>query len=145
MMQVQGMTMACPDGWLDKSMLVLSAAKPGASGVSPNFVVTRELMPEDLRALAEDALAAFVERQIAQMRTTLPGPVSIARRQAADASALPELRIDWTADSIPLTQWIGYNQASDGTVVIATGTAGRTDFAAVEPVFHAMLRSFRMA
>ncbi|SFO46503.1 DcrB-related protein [Sphingomonas sp. OK281] len=145
MTQVQGMTMACPDGWLDKSMLVLSATRPGASGVSPNFVVTREPMPEDLRALAEDALDAFVERQIAQMRTTLPSPVSVARRQAAEASGLPELRVDWTADGIPLTQWIGYNQIDNGTVMIATGTAGKADFSAVEPVFHAMLRSFRIA
>ena len=145
MTQVQGMTMACPDGWLDKSMLVLSATRPGASGVSPNFVVTREPMPEDLRALAEDALDAFVERQIAQMRTTLPSPVSVARRQAAEASGLPELRVDWTADGIPLTQWIGYNQIDNRTVMIATGTAGKADFSAVEPVFHAMLRSFRIA
>ncbi|KQO09373.1 DcrB-related protein [Sphingomonas sp. Leaf242] len=145
MTQVQGVTITCPDGWLDKSMLVLSAAKPGPSGVSPNFVVTHEPMPDDLRFAAEDALNAFVERQIEQMRTTLPGPVSIARRQAADASGLPELRVDWTADRIPLTQWIGYNQTDDGTVTIATGTAGKADFSAVEPVFHAMLRSFRIA
>ncbi len=40
------MTIDCPNGCLDRSMLVLSAAKSGPRGVSPNFIVTYE-PPQD--------------------------------------------------------------------------------------------------
>lgn len=44
----QGMKIACPEGWRDKSMLILNADQPGPSGVTPNIVVTRETSLDDL-------------------------------------------------------------------------------------------------
>ncbi len=141
MTQVQGMTIACPEGWLDKSMLVLSAAHPGPTGVSPSFVVTREALTDDPVPGGTSRLHDFVERQIGQMHDTLPGVV-VTRRQASAASV--DLTIDWTSDGIPLTQSITYADAGDDNVMIATGTAARADFDKAEPVFRTMLQSFRI-
>ena len=142
--RVQAMTIACPDGWHDKSMLIVAAAAPGASGIAPNMVVTREACPDDLPADPVAGLAAFVDRQLAQMRTSLPGFAEVARHyDERGGSATAELRIDWTADDVPITQWINFVRTADA-VLIATATAGRHDFAEVEPAFVAMLQSYRI-
>jgi hypothetical protein len=39
---------------------------------------------------------------------------------------------------------VTYANAPDGSVMIATGTAARTDYDMVEPVFRAMLQTFRL-
>ena len=39
MSRVQGMEIACPEGWADRSMLVLTAP-PGASGIAANLMVS---------------------------------------------------------------------------------------------------------
>ncbi|KQN02216.1 hypothetical protein ASE82_13340 [Sphingomonas sp. Leaf230] len=67
---MQGMTIECPEGWQDKSMLVL-LADPGTLGIAPSFVVTHEITPSDLPADRTKRLEAFADRQAEQMRDTL--------------------------------------------------------------------------
>ncbi len=141
MTQVQGMTITCLEGWLDKSMLVLGAAHPGPTGVSPSFVITREMLPDDPAPGVASRLHDFVERQIGQMQDVLPG-VAVTRRQASGSWV--DLRIDSLSDGIALTQSITYADAGDDNVMIATGTAARADFDGAEPVFRTMLQSFRI-
>lgn len=143
MTRVQGMTIDCPEGWQDKSMLILSAG-PGTLGVAPSFVVTREVAPDDLPADRFERLEAFADQQAEQMRDTLPAPVEVQRRRADIPGSAPELRLDWISNGIPIRQWITYANAPDGSVMIATGTAGRADYDTVEPVFRAMLQTFRL-
>ncbi len=142
--RVQAMTIACPDGWHDKSMLIVTAAVPGASGVSPNMVVTREPLPDDLPDDPEEGLALFVDRQLAQMRTSLADFIEVERHgELRGNSATAELRIDWTADAVPITQWINFVR-TDAAVLIATATAGQRDFAELQPKFLTMLQSYRI-
>ena len=142
--KVQAMTIACPDGWHDKSMLIVTADVPGTSGVSPNMVVTREPLPGDLSDDPAEALAQFVDRQLAQMRTALADFVELERHdELRGSSATAELRIEWTADGVPITQWINFVRTGSA-VLIATSTAGQRDFAECKPAFVAMLESYRI-
>lgn len=144
MIRVQGMTIDCPEGWQDKSMLVLSAAT-GTPGVSASFVVTRETDLGDLPPDPRIRLEVFADRQAEQLRDTLPAPVTVERRHAEAAGSSPEIRLEWISDGIAIRQWITYANAPDGSVMIATGTAARGDYDAAEPQFREMLRSFRIA
>jgi hypothetical protein len=137
------MTIDCPDGWRDTSMLVLSAA-PGTLGIAPSFVVTREVAPDDLPADRAERLAVFADRQADQMRDTLPAPVEVERRLVDSPGAAPELRLDWVSNGVPIRQWITYANAPDDGIMIANGTAARDDYAQAEPVFRAMLGTFRL-
>ena len=141
--RVQGMTIDCPEGWQDKSMLVLSAG-PGTLGIAPSFVVTREITPGDLPVDRTERLEVFADRQAEQMRDTLLAPVEVQRRRADIPGSAPELRLDWISNGIPIRQWITYANAPDGSVMIATGTAARADYEMAEPVFRAMLNTFRL-
>jgi hypothetical protein len=143
MIRVQGMTIDCPEGWQDRSMLVLSAG-PGTLGVAPSFVVTREIAPGDLPSDPTARLEVFADRQTEQFRDTLPAPVEIVRRQIDVPRSPPELSLDWISDGIPIRQWITYANAPDGSVIIATGTAARANYDMAEPVFRSILRSFRL-
>ncbi len=140
---VQSMTIARPEGWLDKSMLVLSAERPGPTGVSATLVVTLEPAPEGLGPAA--ALEQFVDRQLDGMRVTLDGFAEVSRRHAEAADPTAELTIEWLSSGIPITQRLWYAHADAATLKVATGTAGRGDFAAAEPAFRAMLGSFRIS
>ena len=141
---VQGMTIACPEGWRDASMLILSAEKPGSTGVTPNLVITREPASDELPADPVERLEEFVERQLDAMRLSLSGLTEVARRNATATRPSAELKIDWVSDDVPITQWITYANANDTTLTIATATAGQRDFADAEPKFRSMLLGFRL-
>ncbi len=141
--RVQGMTIDCPEGWQDKPMLVLSAG-PGTLGVAPSFVVTREITPGDLPADPATRLETFADQQAEQIRDTLPAPVDVQRRRADIPGSAPELRLDWISNGILIRQWFTYANAPDSSVMIATGTAARADYDMAEPVFRAMLNTFRL-
>ncbi|MDQ1077827.1 hypothetical protein QE401_000353 [Pseudoroseomonas cervicalis] len=142
---IQGMQMDCPPGWQDRSMLILSAAQPGGSGVTPNMVVTQDRLPPDLPEAPEERMAALLDRQVAQMRGQLANFAEISRRiLAGSRRPTAELRVDWSSPQALLTQWVTFVDAGEGRLLVATGTAGRADFAAAEPVFREMLRSFRL-
>lgn len=141
---VQGMRIACPDGWADKSMLILNGNEPGPSGVIPNLVVSREAAPDDLPTDRAARLETFVDRQIKQMRRSLPGLTEVARQHATAAQWSAELKINWNSGDVPLSQWVTYANAGGDTFIIATATAGRDDFASFEPVFQTMLQTVRL-
>lgn len=90
---VQRMRIACPEGWSDKSMLILNADTPGATGVTPNIVVTRETSLEDLPVERPARLEAFVERQLEQMGVALSGFVVVSRVHATVEQWSAELTI----------------------------------------------------
>lgn len=92
-LRVQGMTIATPPGWQDKSMLVVSAEEPGPSGVTPTLVVTRETSGEPPQDGAS-ALETFVDRQIDQVRVALSNFSEASRRRAGVADPSAELVID---------------------------------------------------
>lgn len=141
----QGMKIACPEGWGDKSMLILNADTPGASGVTPNIVVTRETSLDDLPVDRPARLEAFVERQLEQMMTALADFAVVSRIHATSEQWSAELKIEWQSDGTPLMQWITYANADDTALIIATATAGRGDFAAAEPQFQAILKTVRLS
>lgn len=143
---IQGMTMACPPGWLDKSMLIMRAEAPGESGTTPNIVVTRDRMPTDLPAAPTERMHALLDRQVAEMKTKLAGFVEISRAVGgAEPTIRGELKVGWTSGEADLTQSLTFVDAGDGDLLVATGTAGRSDFADAEPRFNAMLQSFKIA
>ena len=141
--QVQGMSLACPQGWQDKSMLVLSAERFGPTGVSPSLVVTRETWPDNLPSETTAGLEAFVDRQVEQMRSALPKFLEVSRRRAGHGSAFAELKIDWVSEGIPITQWIVYSRIAEATLAIVTATAGQRDFTDAAPAFRSILQGLR--
>ena len=141
---VQGMTIACPEGWIDNSMLILNAGEPGPSGVVPNLVVTRQPVPEDLPVDRALRLEAVVDGQVEQMRRALKDLKEVSRQHATAAHWSAELRIEWLSGKIPLAQWVTYANAGGDTFIVATATAGSREFADLEPAFQAMLQTVRL-
>jgi hypothetical protein len=142
---IQGMQIDCPPGWRDKSMLILSAGQAGASGVTPNIVVTREQLPPDLPKPPDQRMNMLLDRQVDQMRNQLAGFVEVSRRLNVDAGhPSAELKVDWTSVQAALTQSVTFVDAGDDGLMVATATAGRGEFAESEPVFREMLKSFRL-
>ncbi len=140
---VQSMRITCPPGWTDASMLIVTAGTPGASGVTPTLVVSKEAMPDDLPEERVERLTQFVDRQIEKMRASLDRFTPVSRRDATRERMTAELRIRWASSGIPVTQSILFAFADDNTVITSTATAGDADFAALEPTFRTMLQSFR--
>jgi hypothetical protein len=139
------MSMTCPPGWQDKSMLILSAPGPGASGVTANMVVTQAVPPADLPADPQARLNAMLDRQVAQMAEQLAGFREIERRVDAQRDhALAELRVDWHNAQARLTQKLTFVGDAAGGFIVATATAGRGEFDAAEQLFRDMLKSFRI-
>lgn len=142
---VQGMSMTVPPDWRDKSMLILSAAGPGASGVTPNMVVTRDMQPKDLPADPQRRMNALIDRQVAQMAEQLAGFVEVSRRvDARGGGAMAEVKVDWHNAQAKLTQSVTFVEDGPDGLVIATATAGRGEFADAEPTFREMLKTFRV-
>lgn len=143
---LQRMSMTCPRDWQDKSMLILSAPGPGASGVTPNMVVTHATPPADLPAEPQARMNAMVDRQVAEMAAQLAGFREISRRVDSQGDgAMVELRVDWHNAQARLTQKLTFVRGADGDVIVATATAGRGEFDEAEPLFGDMLKSFRIA
>ncbi len=145
MSAVQDMEIVCPEGWLDRSMLVLTAAQPGASGIAANLVVTRE----PLAGTAGDAagvarrLEAHVTAEVARWQCR-PGYEPVMRRHATPEVPTAELRLAWTDETAPLAQWLTYTAIDATTIVVAAATAPRADMAMLEPQFRAMLETLRL-
>ena len=126
-------------------MLILSAAAPGASGVTPNMVVTRDVPPTDLPADPQARMNALIDRQVARMAEQLAGFEEVLRRvEARSDGAIAEVKVDWHNAQAKLTQSLTFVEQGEGGMVIATATAGRGDFADAEPIFRDMLKSFRI-
>jgi len=141
---VQNMSIGCPDGWRDASMLIVAAEAPSPSGVTPNIVVTREPLSDTLPTGRVERLEEFVERQIDGMREALTDFREIARRRVTSERLTASLTIDWISDGVPVTQWLTYAYANENTVVISTASAGRKEFSDLEFRFRSILQSFRI-
>ena len=142
---LQRMSMTCPPGWQDKSMLILSAPNPGESGVTPNMVVTQLPPPTDLPADPQARMNALLDRQVAEMAEQLAGFREVSRRvDAQDDRAMAELKVDWHNAQAKLTQNLTFVRDAEGGFIVATATAGRGEFAEADPLFRDMLKSFRL-
>jgi hypothetical protein len=139
---VQGMRIECPEGWCDRSMLALTAPVPGPSGVTPNVIVTREALPAG-PGDPTTRLEEHVDAQVASWRG-LDRFETILRRHASLAEPIAEVRVGWHADGLAMTQWVTYALADDMTMVVAAATAGRADFAAIEPALRGVLQTLRL-
>lgn len=144
MSRVQGMEIHCPEGWSDRSMLVLTAA-PGASGISPNLVVTRETLAGSGQAPADIVrrVEAHVAEEIARWQGK-PGYEALMRRHATPKNLSAEIRLIWTDGAAPLAQWLTFIAAAPDGIVVAAATASRGEMTALEPRFHAMLETLRL-
>lgn len=144
MTTLQGMSMTCPDGWHDKSMLIFSAPQAGQSGVVPNLVVTRDRLPDDLPAEPAARMEALIDRQIAQMNSQLARFTIVSRQLEGQDYTIGKLTVDWESAQAALTQSLTFVDGDDGQLVIATATTGREDHARHEDTFRSILQSFRI-
>ncbi|MET0247849.1 MAG: DcrB-related protein [Sphingomonas sp.] len=144
MTTLQGMSMTCPDGWHDKSMLIFSAPQAGQSGVVPNLVVTRDRLPDDLPAEPAARMEALIDRQIAQMNSQLARFTIVSRQLEGQDYPIGKLTVDWESAQAALTQSLTFVDGDDGQLVIATATTGREDHARHEDTFRSILQSFRI-
>ncbi len=142
---VQNMTMTCPPGWRDTSMLILRAEAAGASGIAANLVVTRDVLPPDLPTAPAERMTALIDRQVAEMKPRLAGFAEVSRQVSGTVPPLVgEIRIDWTSGQSDLRQGLTLVDNGDGNLLIATATAARGEYPAHEPQFAAMLQTFKL-
>ena len=135
-----------PAGWVDRSMLVVSAPQPAPpSGVSPNLVVTEEAFGPDLLAYpGEDRLREFVRRQLVEMQAKLPKPELIDRRLGVQGGRrFSDVLIGWDAPQARLRQWVRFIDRSEGAV-IATATSAEREFLQFEAALAALLGSIAL-
>lgn len=126
-------------------MLILSAPVPGASGVTPNMVVTRDVPPRDLPTEPQARINALIDRQVARMAEQLAGFEEVSRRiEARGTGTIAEVKVDWHNAQAKLTQSLTFVEEGRDGMVIATATASRGEFADAEPIFREMLKSFRL-
>lgn len=137
--EVQGIRIACPEGWTDRSMLVLTRPRP--SGVDANLVVTRET-PDGAGDMSQ-RIEAHVDAQVAGWRR-LEGFREVARRHATPADPIAEVHIAWTAGEQPLAQQVTYAPADDATIIVAAATMAQTDVDAFAPQFRVLLDGLRL-
>lgn len=126
-------------------MLVLSATVAGASGVTPNMVVMRDVLPPDLPHDPQVRMNALIDRQIAQMAEQLAGFREVSRLvEAGEDARMAEVKVNWHNAQAKITQRITFVRDGSEALMIATATAGQGEFGEVEPIFSDMLKSFRL-
>lgn len=141
---MQGWEIRAPDGWTDKSMLIMSAPGPGANGVTANLVVTRDKMPPDLPPEGHRRYDALIDFYHSEMRTKLTRCIMTDRTAAPDhVPPFAEACVTWVAPQGPIGQWLRWIDAGNDTMIVATGTTGRDDLAALTPVFRSMIGTLR--
>lgn len=141
---MQGWEIRAPDGWADKSMLIMSAPGPGANGVTANLVVTMDRMPPDLPPEGHSRYHALIDFYYSEMRAKLTRCIITERLVAPDqAPPFAEASVNWVAPQGPIGQWLRWIEAGNGTMIVATGTTGRDDLTAHVPVFRSRLGTLR--
>ena len=126
-------------------MLVLSAAVADASGVTPNMVVMRDILPPDLPHDPQARMNTLVDRQVAQMTEQLAGFQEVSRLvEAGEDARMAEVKVNWHNAQAKITQRITFVRDGTDALIIATATAGQGEFEDVEPIFRDMLKSFRL-
>jgi hypothetical protein len=141
---MQGWEIRAPDGWADKSMLIMSAPSAGANGVTANLVVTMDRMPPDLPDQGHPRYDALIDLYYSEMRTKLTRCIMTERMAAPDqAPPFAEACVTWVAPQGPIGQWVRWIEAGNGAMIVATGTAGRDDLTALVPVFRSMVGTLR--
>lgn len=141
---IQEMSIVCPRGWRDTSTLILTAERPGTSGITPNLVITRRILPDDLPSDPVLRLQEFVNRQILAMQMSLDDFVEITCRHPVKERLTASLRISCKAEGMPVIQLFNYAYSDHAAVVISAATAGKDDFPDFEQTFASMLRSVRL-
>ncbi len=123
-------TLQCPAGWFDKTMLVYSA--PAEAGrPAANIVVSRDAMG------ASETFREYCTRQVDAFRANLPqfhredeGP---GRVHGFDAF---QILFSWRSAAGTLRQRVFFISAGSGVVVTYTSTATEAEFAEHEPAFQ---------
>lgn len=137
------MTMASPPGWVDKSMLILSAPGPAASGVTANMVVTRDVMPAGLPDGLPQRMNALLDKQAVEMRERMARFQE--RWRNVDAHhPVAEILIDWAAPQGAVAQWVTFADLGEGALMVATATCGAAEFDDHAPTFRQMLQSLSL-
>ena len=129
-----------PDGWVDRSMIAVSAPEPTATGVAPNLVVTRDVFLDEDKGGDKERIRSFADRQLGFMREQLPEPVVHSQKltQVAGKRAA-EILVSWNSSGTRITQWVVFIARDEERVAVSTATANETDFAAHEPTFRETL------
>lgn len=141
---LQGVSMACPSGWSDRTIMAFSAPRIPGETLPPNVTLARDLRdaPGDDPA---EALEDYTQRQLRALETALPG-FRLERRGAAALGGAPgtELLFSWDSGQGRLRQWLTYLPLSDASILSFTGTALAGRFAECEPLFARTLASLRV-
>ena len=125
-------------------MLIFSAPAPGAGGVTPNLVVTRDQRPRAASGHPVTRMEALLDAKIAEMQDNLVGFRLLDRRVLpSDGAATAEVRVAWNTPQAPVAQWVTFVENQDELIVV-TATAAREDFPDVEPTFRQMMSTLRM-
>jgi hypothetical protein len=140
---MQNMTMASPPGWVDKSMLILSAPGPARSGITANMVVTRDVVPPGLPDARPLRMHALLDKQTAEMRERM-ARFQERWRNVDDHHPVAEILIDWQAPQGAVAQWVTFADLGDGALMVATATCGRDEFDDHAPIFRQMLQSLSL-
>jgi hypothetical protein len=125
-------------------MVILAAPVPGAHGVTANLVVARDRMPPGLPEERHARMHALIDLHYYEMRAKLTQCLALDRLVAPENSPpFAEIAVNWIAPQGPIGQWVCWIEPGDGSMIVATGTAGRDDLEALVPVFRSMVGTLR--
>ena len=127
-----------PDKWLERSMIGYAAPAAPNKPMTPNILVATNQMPPD------EALDAFVTRQVTDLQSRAAGFALKLRRDARlDGVACIEIVFAWQGGETGRIQQRQIYVLRPGERVMSiTHTAPEAEFAACDGVFLEMLRHF---
>jgi hypothetical protein len=141
---MDGIVLAQPAGWVDRSMIAFNAGSTPASGLAPNVVVTQDRFGDVPEHGERDRIIRFAEKQIAEIKAKVPQVVLHERTKgyvAGRPAAL--LLLSWQGGGHRLTQRIAFIHRDTNRVAIFTATAAATDFSEYQARFEQALQSIQ--
>lgn len=132
-----GLSFDVAESWVERTVVVWSAP-PGSSPVPPNFAVAYD------RPKVDEALEAYVDRQITELTRTAQGfELDLNRKMEFAGRPSIEIIFRWGAAPGLMQQRQIFSYLPDGRSVSIACTARASDFAGADVAFRRILRSLR--
>ncbi len=135
----QDVAFEVPDNWHDRTIAAFAAPLQPKQTVAPNFVLTRDMVPEN------DPPGAYADRQLVELAKRLEA-FDLSERRESVVAGRPavDLIFTWRGSNGTIKQMQTFVVNGRGVVLTFVATALVTEFSAMEPVFRAILDSIEI-
>ena len=127
-------TFDVPENWVDRSITAFAAPAQPGQAVTPNIVVTRDIVSDD------EAVSTYADHQLVELAKRLEG-FNLQERREIRLSGLPaiQLRFTWQGASGTLLQQQTFVVLGGRVVLTFVVTALKDEFPQTEPIFTSIL------